>query len=141
VLSGINDGQNLGAFVDASGTIGAAREAAGSGIPAFAVSQGLAEHPDYRVAATMTIDWLERHRDALAERNRAARIESLNVPTCRAGTVRGIVRVPIARSRDGATDDPNCASASEDFDNDIEAFQLGFATISRVPLTPRAEAS
>ena len=52
VISGINEGQNLGPIVDLSGTVGAARIAAREGIPALAVSAGLApegREPDYDV--------------------------------------------------------------------------------------------
>ena len=37
-ISGINYGENIGSGITASGTVGAALEAAGTGIPAFAVS-------------------------------------------------------------------------------------------------------
>ena len=51
VLSGINQGQNLGALSDVSGTVGAARTAARHGIPALAVSQGTGNPPDYAAGA------------------------------------------------------------------------------------------
>ena len=51
VLSGINQGQNLGALSDVSGTVGAARTAARHGIPALAVSQGTGSPPDYAAGA------------------------------------------------------------------------------------------
>ena len=44
VVSGINYGENLGTGITASGTVGAALEAAALGIPALAVS--LQTHPD-----------------------------------------------------------------------------------------------
>jgi 5'-nucleotidase len=51
VISGINRGENLGATVYHSGTLGAAREAAIVGLPAIAVSIGGDEGKDYAAAA------------------------------------------------------------------------------------------
>ncbi len=50
VVSGINLGLNIGFNIRNSGTLGAAFEAAESGIPAIAVSTGWQENPDYRAA-------------------------------------------------------------------------------------------
>lgn len=52
VVSGINYGENMGVGVTVSGTVGAAMEGAGSGIPALAVSleTDLAEHLSYSTA-------------------------------------------------------------------------------------------
>lgn len=51
VISGINRGENLGILVYYSGTLGAAREAAISGIPAIAVSMRGNDERDYVAAA------------------------------------------------------------------------------------------
>ena len=51
VISGINGGYNLGSDVFYSGTVGAACEGALKGIPAIAVSRGLAERENYALAA------------------------------------------------------------------------------------------
>lgn len=53
VVSGINRGYNLGAVIYVSGTAGAAREAALSGIPAIAASLAVEGHPNYGAAAEM----------------------------------------------------------------------------------------
>src|SRR6476646_2216929 len=50
VVSGINQGQNLGPLAAVSGPVGAAKRAAAAGIPAIAVSQGIAADPQYEVA-------------------------------------------------------------------------------------------
>ena len=68
VISGINEGQNLGPLVDVSGTVGAARAALRRGVPALAVSQGIGTTYDYEVAAQLVVDWLEENRDALGGR-------------------------------------------------------------------------
>ena len=52
VISGINRGPNLGFDVFYSGTVGAAMEAAMSGIPAMAVSLSIQEKLNYKVAET-----------------------------------------------------------------------------------------
>jgi len=46
VVTGINQGQNLGVSVAISGTVGAAKAAAAQGIPAIAASQGIASTMD-----------------------------------------------------------------------------------------------
>ncbi|MGH8573655.1 MAG: 5'/3'-nucleotidase SurE, partial [Gammaproteobacteria bacterium] len=55
-ISGINDGENLGGTNLISGTVGAALEAAGSGIPALAVSIG-PEDPDLFLKPYREADW------------------------------------------------------------------------------------
>ena len=47
VVSGINEGQNIGELTELSGTVGAARTGARAGIPALATSQALGDPPDY----------------------------------------------------------------------------------------------
>jgi 5'-nucleotidase len=54
VVSGINRGYNLGMTAYVSGTVGAAREAALSGIPAIASSLASVGDPHYEAAAEMT---------------------------------------------------------------------------------------
>jgi len=53
VISGINPGPNLANNVYYSGTVAAATEASFWGIPAFAVSQGWSEDPDFGVTASI----------------------------------------------------------------------------------------
>lgn len=56
VVSGINYGENLGTGITVSGTVGAALEAAGNGIPAIAVS--LETDPSYHLTYSTEIDFL-----------------------------------------------------------------------------------
>lgn len=56
VVSGINDGANLGAAVYYSGTVGAAREGALYGAVAIAVSMDRGQEMDYAGAAARTLD-------------------------------------------------------------------------------------
>ncbi len=137
VLSGINWGQNLGAGVPESGTIGAARTAVRRGIPALAISQGLGEPPDYATGADQAIKWLREHRKALAKaRGRGATTAAeFNVPTCINGAVRGVLEdLPISTGRSAVGEnDVHCDSTLTDPADDIEAFNNGFVTLNHVP--------
>ncbi len=53
VVSGINDGPNLGADITYSGTVAGAMEAVINGIPAIAVSQDWGEERDWKLAAEL----------------------------------------------------------------------------------------
>ena len=55
VVSGINYGENAGSGVTASGTVGAALEAASMGIPALAIS--LEVHRDYQLSYSTSINF------------------------------------------------------------------------------------
>lgn len=60
VVSGINRGENLGIVVYYSGTLGAAREAAMTGIPAIAVSMGGDAEADYAATAAAVREMIEQ---------------------------------------------------------------------------------
>lgn len=131
VISGINEGQNLGPIVDISGTVGAARTAARRGIPALAVSQGIAPEgaePDYEAGVEAVLAWLEANLDALD----TVVVDSLNVPTCPVGEIRGTVEVPTAP--DTETGNPvqiaDCTSSVAQPPTDIAAFNAGFVALS-----------
>jgi 5'-nucleotidase len=134
VISGVNQGQNLGPLTEISGTVGAARTAATNGIPALAVSQGFGEPPDYDAGVSEAIEWVNDHRKALAARKRGlVEVANLNVPTCTAGDVRGLVEVPLAATPDNAVAPSDCTSTLEDPADDVEAFVNGFATLTVLP--------
>lgn len=135
VIAGINEGQNVSTLTEISGTVGAAREAAGRGIPAIAVSQGLGEppeggEPDYASAAEIVAGWITSHRDELADGSASAVVLNVNVPTCVAGAVRGVVQVPLAPDLEGLVfTSIDCTSPQvEDPTTDIAAFNAGFAS-------------
>jgi 5'-nucleotidase len=143
VISGINEGQNLGPLVDVSGTVGAARAAVRAGVPALAVSQGLGSPPDYATAADLVVDWLGDHRAALAAGDdEADGVVNLNVPTCPTGEVRGTVEVASATEGD-ALGTPDCTGrgTGEPGDDDVSAFLDGYATFSEVAAEPAAPAA
>jgi 5'-nucleotidase len=138
VISGINEGQNLGPLVDLSGTVGAARAALREGVPALAVSQGLGSPPDYPAAAELVLEWFAENREALAAGEAPADVVvNLNVPSCPSGELRGAVEVASGTSGDplGASD---CTATTEDHADDVSAFLDGYATYSEVPAEPAA---
>ena len=140
VITGINEGQNLGPAVDLSGTIGAARAAVARGIPALATSQGLTASPDYASSVPFILDWVAEHRAALADGTAPVEVTSLNVPTCETGEVRGLVDAEPDLDGDmgQALGVADCTSAAEegDLEGDVALFLAGFATMSIVQATP-----
>lgn len=142
VVSGINEGQNLGPVFNASGTVGAARAAAERGIPALAVSQGLGAEPDYEAAVPFVVDWVEERRDRAGDGpgDAPAAVEGINVPTCASGEVRGLREVArVAASSPDILTAQDCTSTGNDPDtddtvDDVEAFNSGFAVLSPIPV-------
>jgi len=133
VVSGINEGQNLGPALEISGTVGAALTAAREGVPALAVSQGLGDEPDYPEGAELAIDWVKEHRKRLVRGSvDADEIANLNVPTCTTGEVRGLLEVPPMPTGE-LLPPSNCESTLEDPPDDVVAFSNGFATLSEIP--------
>ncbi|MDH3200486.1 MAG: 5'/3'-nucleotidase SurE [Myxococcales bacterium] len=149
VLSGINDGQNVGNVTingqpgflsQISGTIGAAKTAARRGVPALASSQGDGDPVDFPAGVAEVLLWLSEHRDALAEGSvSTTSIDSLNIPSCDRGSIRNPLEpleVPLA------TENPNdftlsglqdCEAVGIDPDTDVNAFFTGWVTLSEVP--------
>jgi 5'-nucleotidase len=141
VLSGINEGQNVGRVVltgttgllaDISGTVGAAKTAACFDVPSLASSQGDVEGDgtlDYPSGVTEVLAWLEEQRAALlAGQLPVDEITSINIPSCE--------EVPLG------TENPNnyplsgpqdCESDVMDPPNDLEAFFNGFVSITPIP--------
>lgn len=161
VVSGINQGQNLSAeILPLSGTVGAATWAARLGIPAIAVSAGLGASPNYADAAAYTAALVERFRvkkgfrKKMREKDAPFRglVLNVNVPTCTAGSVRGVKVVPVARSQvftgytlqseasgvqtwkptiaNGNAFASDCTSTVRDAGSDLEAFNHGFIAVT-----------
>lgn len=137
VVTGINMGQNIGSFIPISGTVGAARAAATRGVPALAVSAGAAPQTDYPTAAKLAVEWIDAHRaDLLAGKlaTTPAPVANLNVPTCSAGTVRGVLEVPAATTAPTDLTPVDCSAAEPATKptDDITAFAAGWATLSDI---------
>lgn len=142
VVSGINEGQNVGPIVDASGTIGAARAAVARDIPALALSAGLVpggaepvEPSAYERGAELAVEWLAEHQEALASGSADLAVTSINIPSCTTGEVRDLVEVPVATQGDPLAGQ-DCTSTAEDPADDIAGLTAGFATLSVVPDEP-----
>ena len=134
VASGVNAGQNLGPVVNISGTVGAARTAVRRAVPGVAISQGLAESPDYASGVREAVRWVKEHRKALTKKGAKppTEVANINVPTCPTGKVRGIVDVPSATAGD-ITVTPDCLSKLKKPADDVIAFANGYASLSEVP--------
>lgn len=139
VISGINEGQNVSEVVatQISGTVGAAKTAARQGIPALASSQGVPGPGgvfDYPAGVEAVLAWLAEHRAALAAGAMPVGVESMNIPSCSTGSIRGtIVGLPLAPTPEGAFGTQDCASTLEDPDDDVQAFLNGFIPVTTVP--------
>lgn len=142
VISGVNRGQNLGPVTPLSGTVGAARAAAQRGIPGLAVSQGLAPGeatPDYPTGVSFAVSWILQNRVQIATGKLAPGPWNLNVPTCTAGTVRGVLEVPAAadaRDRPILAEGVDCSGRSEVKGDDVDVFLAGYASLSRLESEP-----
>lgn len=138
VVSGINEGQNLGVIVDISGTVGAARAAARAGVPALAVSQGSGDEPDFPSAATLVVTWLDDNREAVAAGELPVDVVfNLNVPTCEEGELRGTLEVDTATTGDDAVGTPSdCTATGDGYTDDISAFLNGYAALSELGVEP-----
>ena len=141
VISGINSGQNVSKLVAGlSGTIGAAKTAARSGVSALAASQGhfhRGSQYDYAAGAEAVLAWLADHRDALRQDATApVDITSINIPSCDAGSIRGIRLVPLDMDEipTGFVDPQNCESTLENPADDNEALNNGFISQTSIPL-------
>ena len=92
VVSGINDGSNVGRDSLLSGTVGAAVAAAMMGIPSVAISQARRNSAD---PVRSQQDGPAGHREVGCWRTHQCRglILSVNAPYCRPDEIRGVVRV------------------------------------------------
>lgn len=151
VVAGSNFGQNLGVLTDVSGTVGAARAAGSRGIPALAVSQGLADAPDYPASVAAAVAWIVEHRAEILAfdptSGDAAEVWNLNAPTCAVGEPRGVLEIDAATEQTGKeiVQDIDCTVTTDgtgggtaDIANDVEAFALGYITLSEVGTEPAA---
>ncbi len=144
VVTGINEGQNVGPFVDVSGTIGAARAAVARGVPALATSQGAGADFDYEVAVPLVLDWVRDHRAALLAGEEPVAVTNLNVPSCDTGEMRGLAEgvSPDPDADGGLALGPQDCTSTAELDpaaGDVAALVMGYATMSKVPAEPATE--
>ena len=87
VISGINDGANMGDDTIYSGTVGAAMEGFLLGIPSIAVSMGSPEPKYFETAAKVIIDLIERHKEQL---HKNVTLLNVNVPDVPYAEIKGL---------------------------------------------------
>jgi len=133
VISGINEGQNIGPLVEISGTIGAARTAARAGYPALAASQGIGDPVDFESGVQRVLDWVEAFRADPAMQGEPS-VANLNIPTCNTGEIHGLAMVDVALDPAGrnAFETDCTGEPSSEYSDDIGAFIHGWATLSAV---------
>jgi len=88
VVSGINNGANLGHDVTYSGTVTAAMEGAIAGVPAIAVSLTERGHPDLSLAAQFAV---RLTREVLARGLPPATLLNVNVPPVSTDELQGVL--------------------------------------------------
>lgn len=137
VASGINAGQNVGSFINLSGTVGAARAAAAKGIPGLAVSAGIDDDAAFAAAAKLAVEWVTEHRSALLDGSMdsvPASVTNINVPVCSAGAVRGLLKVPPSAEPPASLAPVDCSAAEVGTKptDDNAAIAAGWASISDI---------
>ncbi len=137
VISGANDGQNLGPVVDLSGTVGAARAAATRNIPAIAVSAGLGEPADFAAATDAFVGYLtaphRRDRRPCGGHTGGRRHQrSTHRRACTGTAIRGTVEVPLATDLQGYDYGApvDCNGTLDNPVDDVQAYFNGYAAIS-----------
>jgi 5'-nucleotidase len=137
VLTGVNQGANLGPVTPLSGTVGAAKAGAAAGIPALASCAGGPSPLDFVGAALLVVDWVKGHRAQLLDHTATVGVVNLNVPSCTTGKLRGLKQEPLSPQSSfsaAIAETPDCTSTATSFTGDVEAFNAGFATATQ--LTP-----
>ena len=136
----MNEGQNIGLVSDFSGTMGAAKWAGRSGVPALATSQGqIGSGPwNYADGVTHVMDWITGNRGDIESGAFAGvpypQVWSMNVPPCDPLAVRGVETVPLNPAV--FNNAPDCASTLVGPADDVEAFANGFVSIAAIDPTP-----
>ena len=139
VLSGVNEGGNVGSSYLYSGTIGAAFQALVQGVPAIAVSQGTGRET-FAVTTDFTVELI---KSVLAEPVGDGEILSINVP---AGDILGVKVLPadlqpynikLERLEDesGRFYKPSIHPLDEPYEGyDIQSFRKGYITVTPLAL-------
>ncbi|MGC4077482.1 MAG: 5'/3'-nucleotidase SurE [Rubrivivax sp.] len=99
VLSGVNNGQNLGDILNCSGTVAGAREGALHGALGIGISQGVdyerGDHIDWTNARTYSVRVIRALLDKVKTRGEA--YFNVNLPYCAPEDVSGVRVVPFQR--------------------------------------------
>ncbi|MBK5288692.1 MAG: 5'/3'-nucleotidase SurE [Acidimicrobiia bacterium] len=134
IVSGINNGQNLGPITGISGTLGAARVGGRAEIPSVALSQGLGSPPDFPSGAFVLVAWVNDFLLGRVGPQRFQSVVNINIPTCTAGAIRGSRFLPLATDTTSGNPVGNadCTSTVTNTVDDIAGFLNGFVTISSI---------
>jgi 5'-nucleotidase len=138
VVSGVNEGQNVGPLAAVSGTVGAAREAIRRGVPAVAGSAGQNETAYFDIGADLIVEWITEHRAALLAGDAdTTMVTSFNVPGCTIGDPQEVLDVPLGTViPDGVniflTPDCSIEPATPPTD-DVTALIAGHSAVTQVP--------
>ncbi len=141
VISGINEGQNIGPLTELSGTVGAARTGARAGVTALATSQGLftdgGPEPAYETAVPLILEWVEANREAILA-GETVEVWNLNVPTCDGGELGELIETEVATEAQASGLDLGAVDCNADvdpatIDNDVAGFLAGHPVLT--PLT------
>ena len=135
VVSGSNDVNNLGPFIELSGTVGAARTAGRNGVPGVAVSNSAGEPPQFENSISTAVKWVEDHRAELLDRSfEPIIVTGINGPTCEAGEIKGVIDVPVAldaTDRNLLPGPQDCgAEAPGAPADDVDAVNFGYVSVS-----------
>lgn len=136
VVSGVNEGQNVGPLAAISGTVGAARTAARLGVPGIAASAGLVYDPaQVQVAVDLVADWIMSNRMRLRARNLPPQVISFNVPSCDPASMGELVGVPRGLTIPEGVNvfESSCDGVEAPVD-DVFAMTLGFPAETRIPI-------
>jgi 5'-nucleotidase len=145
VLSGINEGQNVGILSNISGTVGAARTARRNGVPAIGSSQGgevnVFTGPYNYIPSGVdeTLALVEQWRLGHTV-NATNSVLSINIPSCPTGFFhRGVLQTNLGACVSSSSDwlTSSCISAVvvADGGNDVDAFHNGYVGITNVGTT------
>lgn len=135
VVSGINQGQNMGSVTPLSGTVGAARMARSRGVPAIASSQGFGSPADFPAGVAATLALVEEWRLGRTV-NTTKSVLNINIPTCVPSYApRGTVQTVVATNANNYnTQDCTSTATAASVLSDIDAFNKGFIGIADVGL-------
>jgi hypothetical protein len=127
VVVGVGEGAAVGASLDSSEAVRAARAAFELGVPALAVTAGTEHEPDLAAAGVLLTSLFDLDLDSLLQPG----VRALSVPSCGEGTVRGPVTVSATTS--GQPGAPDCTAPDPGpLDDDVTAYANGFATLVEV---------
>lgn len=137
VVSGVNEGQNVGPLAVASGTVGAARAAIRRGVPAVAGSAGLGATADFDLGAALIVEWIAVHRaELLAGDADTSMVTSFNVPDCAVGEPKDVIEVPLGTAIPAGVNiflTPDCGIDGGPPADDVAALIGGYSAVTLVP--------